>query len=301
LLAIAWPVAAIEPVKPLPLEVEHDDDLARLGQLLFFDPVLSNDRTVSCSSCHDPNHGGADPRPVSTGVHGRKGRINAPSVFNAYFNFRQFWDGRARDLSEQADAPIHNPGEMDMSRELVEKRLGESPLYREKFRQIYGRDEIRYDDVINAIVEFEKTLITPNSRFDRYLRGELELEPLEKEGYLLFKQLGCIACHNGVNIGGNSFQYLGAVVPLDEPTQYGDLYARTGDPFDHNRFKVPSLRNVALTAPYMHDGRHEKLEDALYTMAYHNLGFELNAAEIEKLVAFLNTLTGEMPELLRTE
>lgn len=289
---------AVEPIQPLPLEVAYDRDKARLGKRLFFDVRLSADRSVSCATCHDPDAGGAEPRPVSTGVHARTGEINAPTVFNAYFNFRQFWNGRAADLKEQAQGPIHNPVEMGISSDVLVERLNADSAYRADVKRIYGAERIVIGEVFDAIAEFEKALFTPNARIDRYLRGELELQPLEKEGYLLFKSLGCASCHNGVNIGGNSFQYLGAVIPIDDLESVGDLYSITGDPFDRNRFKVPSLRNIVLTGPYLHDGSAESLAAVLDTMAYHNLGFRLSNDEVIKIIAFLHTLTGDRPAIL---
>ena len=298
LLAWATMVVADEPIRPIPRHVPYDKEKAALGKLLFMDPRISSDGTVSCVSCHDFDHGGADPRPVSIGVHGTKGNANAPTVFNAYFNFRQFWNGRAKDLKDQANGPIHNPIEMNMVPSAIEKYLRTNPWYDEKFRYIYGRSP-RYEDMLDAIAEFEKALYTPNCTFDRYLRGEAPLSPLEKEGYRLFKTLGCITCHNGINIGGNSFQKMGIIVPYPWREDYPDRYAITHDPRDKNVYKVPTLRNIVLTAPYFHDGSAATLKEALQKMAYHNLGFKLNPSEIAALVAFLTTLTGEKPAILR--
>ena len=293
------PAAADEPIQPIPREVVYDAEKAELGKRLFFDPRLSRDGRVSCATCHDPAHGGAEPRATSQGVFEREGAMNAPTVYNAYFNFRQFWNGRAKDLKEQATGPIHNPVEMDLSPEEVERTLNADEHYLERVRTLYGSDRVTLDQVADAIAEFEKALTTPDAKFDRWLRGETELAAEEKEGYLLFKSLGCISCHNGVNVGGNSYQYLGAVNPVQEPPSGGDLYARTGREFDRNRYKVPTLRNIALTAPYLHDGSRATLEQALATMAYHNLGFVLSEEETGKLSAFLHTLTGETPAILR--
>ncbi|RMA97926.1 cytochrome-c peroxidase [Hydrogenothermus marinus] len=291
-------IYAKEPIKPIPQKIDYNKEKAELGKMLFFDKNLSSDKTISCASCHDPNHGGADPRPVSTGVKGRKGYANAPTVFNSYFNFRQFWNGRAKDLKEQANGPIHNPIEMNMNKEKIEKYLRSNEFYRKMFKKVYGRKPT-YEDALDAIVEFEKALITPNSKFDRYLRGEVKLSPLELKGYKLFKTLGCITCHNGINIGGNSFQKMGVIYPYVRKEKTPDRYAITYKEEDKMVFKVPSLRNIALTAPYFHDGSAKTLEEALIKMAYHNLGFTLTEEEIKALVAFLKTLTGEKPEILR--
>ncbi len=291
-----------EPIKPIPLEVEYDRKKAELGRLLFHDPVLSRDRTVSCATCHDVyGKCGTDHRNVSVGVKGRRGEVNAPTVFNAVFNFRQFWDGRARSLKEQAEGPIHNPVEMGMTSGEVERRLNASPHYRKLFREVYGTERIAFWQVLDAIVEFEKALITPNSKFDRFLRGEVTLSPDEREGYKLFKKLGCITCHNGVNVGGNSFQFFGAVVPVEWKPSNPDRYRVTKREFDKNRYKVPTLRNVECTYPYFHDGSAWTLEEAVSRMSYHNLGFKLSEEEVRKIVAFLKTLTGEKPAILREE
>jgi cytochrome c peroxidase len=290
---------SLEPILPLPRSIEYDRPKAELGKQLFFDKQLSADGRIACASCHDPQHGGAEPWPTSIGVFDQRGRVNAPTVFNSYFNFRQFWNGRARDLQEQAAGPLHNPIEMAMTPEKVEGYLNDDRVYRERFKAVFGEGPIRFQQATEAIAEFEKALITPDSKLDRYLRGEAVLAPQEAAGYRLFKRLGCVTCHNGINIGGNSYQYLGAVIPVDIDAQGSDRYALTGDPFDKNRFKVPSLRNIALTAPYLHDGSGEDLEALVGMMAYHNLGFPLSKDETAKILVFLNTLTGRTPDILR--
>ncbi len=297
LLYPAWS-SAFQPIRPLPQQIAYHPIKAELGKRLFFDKRLSADGSISCASCHDPDHGGADPRPVSTGVYGRKGTINAPTVFNSYFNFRQFWNGRAGDLKEQAAGPIHNPLEMSMTESEVEKQVASDPVYLRLIEAAYGTRKVRFEQLMDAIAEFEKALLTPDSKLDRYLRGETELSEEESEGYRLFKSLGCATCHNGINVGGNSYQYLGAVIPSDIEPQGGDRYSLTKKPFDKNRFKVPSLRNIALTAPYLHDGSQKDLNEQVLLMGYHNLGFRLEADEIRVLVAFLNTLTGKHPAIL---
>jgi cytochrome c peroxidase len=298
LFSLSILLLAYEPIQPIPKKVPYDKAKAELGKLLFFDPILSKDRTVSCASCHDPDHGGADPRPVSIGVEGKKGTVNSPTVYNAYFNFRQFWNGRAKDLKEQALGPLHAKNEMAITKELVEKRLNQNEMYKNLFKKVYGKDRITFDMVVDAIAEFEKALYTPDSKFDRYLRGEIELSPLEKKGYLLFKELGCITCHNGVNIGGNSFQKLGLIHKFSHK-RGPDRFAVTKRKEDRGVYKVPTLRNIALTAPYFHDGSAKTLEEAVETMSYYNLGFKLTKDEKEALIAFLKTLTGKKPEILR--
>ncbi len=290
-------VQAEEPIKPIPLKVDYDAAKAELGKVLFLDPKISSDGTVSCHSCHDFNHGGADPRPVSIGVHGAKGDANAPTVYNAYFNFRQFWNGRAKDLKDQANGPLHNPVEMGMSPVDIEKYLDSNGYYGKAFRKIYRRPPT-YDDMLDAIAEFEKALYTPNCKFDRYLRKETKLSALEEKGYRLFKRFGCVTCHNGINVGGNSFQKFGLIIGYRWKESFPDRYRITHDPKDKNVYKVPTLRNIELTAPYFHDGSAKTLKKALQMMAYHNLGFRMNRQEIRAIEAFLKTLTGEKPAII---
>ncbi len=291
---------AAEPIKPIPKTIEYDRKKAELGKLLFMDPQLSSDKRVACVSCHSFEHGGADPRPVSIGVHGASGSVNAPTVYNSYFNFRQFWNGRAKNLKEQASGPLHNPIEMGMVTKEVEKYLRSNGYYRKIFLDIYKK-EPTHDDALDAIAEFEKALITPDCKFDRFLRGETELSESEKRGYRLFKTLGCATCHNGINIGGNSFQKMGLIFPYPWKESFPDRYHITGTPDDKNVYKVPTLRNIALTAPYFHDGSVPTLELALQKMAYHNLGFDLSAEEVRDLTSFLKSLTGKKPAILLEE
>lgn len=297
-LGLTMPVVhASEPIQPIPRYVEYDRAKALLGRKLFLEPRLSRDGTISCHSCHSFGAGGADPHSVSTGVYARQGMLNAPTVFNSFYNFRQFWNGRASDLVEQAKGPLHSTVEMDMSPLRIEKFLNSDKEYGLLFKEVYSTEIIGFDQLVDAIAEFEKALFTPDSKFDLYLRGEEQLSAAEKQGYILFKSLGCISCHNGINVGGNSYQYLGAVNPVEREIT-GDRFEISKDPFDKNRFKVPSLRNIALTSPYLHDGSEGDLADVLDIMAFHNLGFKLTRSENKLLQAFLNTLTGKMPEIL---
>lgn len=290
-------VHAFEPILPIPRHVDFDHSKALLGKKLFTDPRLSRDGMISCHSCHSFESGGADPRAVSTGVYSRQGALNSPTVYNSFFNFRQFWNGRAPDLEEQAKGPLHSTLEMDMSPTRIEKLINSDSEYRRLFKEVFATTQGSFDQVVNAIAEFEKALFTPDSKFDLYLRGETQLTDDEKSGYILFKSLGCISCHNGINVGGNSYQYLGAVNPIDRQL-VGDRYEISNDPFDINRFKVPGLRNIELTSPYLHDGSEEQLSDVLDIMAYHNLGFKLSQSENKLLEGFLRTLTGEKPAIL---
>jgi len=288
---------ASEPIKPIPQTISYDKTKAELGKLLFFDPILSKDKSVACISCHDFEHGGADPRPVSIGVNGKKGSVNSPTVYNAIFNFTQFWNGRAKDLNEQLEGPLHNPVEMAMSNEEIEKRLNNSKFYKKLFKKIYKKNRIEYYMIKDVIVEFEKALTTPNAKFDKFLRGETKLSTKEYKGYVLFKRLGCIICHNGINIGGNSFQKIGSVIPIRKKPN-NDRYQITKNPEDRFVYRVPTLRNITLTAPYFHDGSVKTLKEAINIMAYHNLGFRLNQKEQNLILAFLHTLTGEKPQIV---
>ncbi|WP_345970065.1 MULTISPECIES: cytochrome-c peroxidase [Sulfurimonas] len=288
-----------EPIKPLPRSVVYDHAKAALGRQLFSDTLLSSDKTVACATCHSFNYGGADPRPVSIGVGGKTGSVQSPTVYNARYNFKQFWNGRAASLMEQASGPIHNPVEMGMESTTIAQRLNADPDYVKAFAAVYGEGEITYEQAIEAIVEFEKALVTPDSPFDRFLRGETTLSPLELEGYQRFKAYGCITCHNGINIGGNSFQKMGLFVPYEHDEAAPDLHAVTNQRRHMNVYKVPTLRNIALTAPYFHDASSKTLTDAVQKMSYHNLGVELSDKDVRAIVAFLKTLTGERPEVLR--
>ncbi|GAB6074309.1 cytochrome-c peroxidase [Nautilia lithotrophica] len=284
-------------IEPIPEKIEYNKQKAELGKLLFFDPILSKDKTISCASCHNPTQGWADRRKVSIGVYGKKGRIQSPTVLNAVFNFRQFWNGRAKDLKEQISGPVHNSVEMDMNEKIVEERLNKNPFYKKLFKKVYHTDKITYDMVVDAIAEFEKALITPDSKFDLYLKGKTKLTPLEEKGYILFKKYGCVTCHNGINIGGNSFQKMGTIFPIKECI--GDRYEISHAKFDKCIYKVPTLRNIALTAPYFHDGSAKTLEEAVEKMAYNNLGFKIDKKDVKAIVAFLKTLTGKTPEIMR--
>ena len=288
---------ASEPITPIPESIPHDKKRAALGQKLFFDTILSKDKTLSCASCHSFSHGGADGKTVSTGVNHSQGSLNSPTVFNAVFNFSQFWNGRAKDLAEQALGPIHNPIEMGLSLEEAVQRLQNNESYQKEFESITKRPTITQNDLAQMIAEFEKTLITPNAKFDRYLMGKETLSDEEMKGYMLFKTLGCVMCHNGINVGGNSYQKLGAIIPMKREEAIDDRYALTKRESDKNVFKVPTLRNIALTAPYFHDGKVATLHEAISKMLYHNLGVNLSEETVDALVAFLQTLTGDIPAI----
>jgi cytochrome c peroxidase len=287
-----------EPIRPIPLTVKVDARKVALGDKLFHDPRLSKDNTVSCASCHDLGKGGTDQLVRPVGIKGAEGFINTPTVFNSALNFKQFWDGRAETLEEQVDGPVLAPVELGATWEEVIAKLRLLPEYATVFKAVYP-DGLQRKNVRNAIAEFERSLLTPNSRFDQYLRGdETAITEDEKEGYRKFKSYGCISCHQGVNVGGNMFQPFG--VMGDYFGDRGNItkadlgrFNVTGEEDDRHRFKVPGLRNIALTAPYFHDGSANTLEEAVRVMAKYQLGRELPPKDLEQVVQFLKSLTGE--------
>lgn len=267
---------------------------ALLGKKLFFDTRLSKDNTISCASCHILNEGGDDNQKLSFGVNGKVGTRNSPTVYNAVFNFAQFWDGNAKDLKEQISGPIHNPVEMDSNFKHIVESLKKDTSYVNTFKKLFF-EGINENNIKEAIVEFEKALITPNSKFDRYLKGENSLTPDEFQGYTLFKEYGCISCHNGVNLGGNLFQKIGIINETHQQIDDLGRYIITKKEEDKYFFKVPTLRNIALTAPYLHDGSIDDLKKVINLMATHQIGVMISEEEIDQIDAFLHTLTGEIP------
>lgn len=287
-----------EPIQPIPLTLKQDPARAEIGRQLFHDPRLSGNGRVSCFSCHDLTKGGGDGRDRSVGLNGGLTGVNAPTVFNAALNFRQFWNGRAESLESQVDHVMLNPIEMGSKWEEVVRKIADDTKYKSAFAAAY-KDGVTKANIQNAIATFERTLITPNSRFDKYLRGDASaITDAEKVGYARFKQYGCVACHQGVNVGGNMFQKFGVM---------GDYFAKRGNPTeadlgrylvtkvesDKHVFKVPSLRNIALTAPYFHDASAKTLEDAVDVMFRYQLGRVASREDKASIVKFLNTLTGE--------
>jgi cytochrome c peroxidase len=289
-----------EPITPVPLKLPLDAGKVALGKRLFDDTQLSRDNTISCASCHVLVRGGADGLPRSVGIGGAIGLINAPTVLNSGFNFKQFWDGRAATLEDQIDGPVQHPLEMGATWPQVIAKLQNDAAYRRDFAALYAKG-IQPETVKDAIAEFERSLFTPNAKFDRFLRGEKNsLDGEEFAGYQLFKSLGCISCHQGVNVGGNMYEKLGLVEDYFKHRgniQEVDLgrYNFTHNEENRYEFRVPSLRNVALTAPYFHDASATTLEQAVAIMAKYQLGVNLQAFEINRIVKFLNTLTGEYP------
>jgi len=292
--SLAW--AADEPIQPIVPPSRINAGMAELGKKLFFDPRLSKSGFISCNSCHNLSMGGSDNLPTSIGDNWHEGPINAPTVLNASMNLAQFWDGRAKDLQAQAGGPIANPGEMASSHTLAVAVVESIPGYRSEFKSVFGKDQVGIEEVTAAIAEFEKTLVTPNSRFDQWLLGKKDaLSGEELAGYKLFKESGCVTCHNGPAVGGNSFQKLGVVEPFHTKNAAVGRSAVTGKDADRMHFKVPTLRNVELTYPYFHDGSAHTLKDAVDTMARVQLGKKLSEADNGRIVAFLKTLTGEQP------
>lgn len=288
---------ATDVVAPLPPAPILSAAKVALGARLFKDPRLSRDDSIACITCHDLTRGGTDRSPVSVGVDGKLGGINAPTVFNSGFSFVQFWDGRAATLEEQAAGPVHNPLEMDSNWQQVLPKLQADGDYPEAFAQLYP-DGITPANIVDAIATFERSLATPDARFDRYLRGDYDaLSSREIEGYRLFRTLGCTSCHQGALLGGNMYQKFGVMRDYFAGRQStaADLgrYNVTKREEDRHVFKVPSLRNVAVTAPYFHDASAATLEQAVVVMARHQLGRELEPRDVTAIAAFLRSLTGQ--------
>ena len=293
-------------IAPLPTEHNQNEDLAALGQQLFHDKALSSSGTISCASCHDIDRGGVDRLPRSPGVTGELSQVNSPTVLNASFNFRQFWDGRAISLEEQAHGPLTNPIEMNNTWDNIIAYLESDGDYTQQFNSLFP-DRITADNVVKALATFQRTLITANSPFDQYLRGDdTALTPQQLAGYELFQDLGCVSCHQGVNIGGNMYQRIGVMGNYFEDrgnitqADFG-LFNVTGIESDRYKFKVPSLRNIADTAPYFHDGSATTLPDAIQTMAQYQLGVPLSNREVDLLAAFLTSLSAPPLEVRTAE
>jgi cytochrome c peroxidase len=294
-----------EPIRPLPAREETDPRLVSLGRRLFFDGVLSADGSVSCASCHDIFNGGDDGRPHSAGIGAKVGGVNAPTVLNSALNFVQFWDGRAATLEEQARGPIENPLEMGSTMADAVARISAKPDYRKAFSTIFS-DGVTDGHVREAIATFERTLLTPEAPIDRFLRGDASaLSPDQREGYELFKGTGCIACHQGENVGGNMFQRFGVMGNYFQDR--GNVTDADNGRFnvthvesDRHVFRVPSLRNVELTAPYFHDGSAPTLDRAVRVMVKYQLGRQLADEQVARIVAFLTSLTGKQPQVDKT-
>lgn len=298
---------AAEPVRPIDLTAEVDQEKVALGFALFHDTRLSVDNTVSCASCHDLSTAGVDNHQYSHGVGDQVGGVNAPTVYNAVYNFVQFWDGRAKTLADQAAGPPLNPIEMASTSfdEIIAKLQADKP-FAKAFTAVYP-DGLTEANITDAIEEFERTLITPNSRFDKWLRGDNEaITADELAGYELFKRYDCATCHVGPNLGGQSYELMGlrrhyfADRGLELTVEDNGRFKETQLERDRHRFKVPGLRNVEHTWPYYHDGTRETLEDAVRDMGIYQSGVELTSLEVDQITSFLKTLTGEYQGKLLT-
>lgn len=311
------PVKPAEPPKPRTVEIPADklsafaalpadvpspdnpfsDEKIALGRMLFFEKRLSKNHDISCNSCHVLDTYGVDNQPTSTGHKGQKGARNSPSVYNAALHVAQFWDGRAATVEAQARGPVLNPVEMALpDAKAVEKVLSSMPEYVDAFKKAFPGDKkpVSFDNMAKAIGAFERKLLTPG-RWDKFLAGDkTALTDAEKEGFLKFVETGCTACHNGPAVGGQTYMKLGLVTPWPNDKDLG-RFEVTKNEADKLVFKVPSLRNVEKTAPYFHDGSVATLPEAVKLMAKHQLGKELSDADTASIIAFLGTLTGELP------
>lgn len=302
-LASAGPsqAASEEPIKPLPVAQKTDPQKIELGRLLFNDRRLSKNNTLACASCHDLSTNGADGLQRSRIYNGVNGRRNTPTVFNSGFNFRQFWDGRANSLERGVNFIVHDPNVFASDWPQIIEKLTADSQFSSQFKKVY-KDGLNEKNTIDAIAVYQRSLVTPNARFDKYLKGdESAISADELKGYQLFKGYGCVACHQGVNIGGNLFQVFGIMQNRDElyekisqgsAPDFG-RFSFTGNNADRYVFKVPSLRNVAVTPPYLHNGTAPALEDAVKIMFMYQLGRTPQENDIEYITKFLRTLTGE--------
>ncbi|MFO7188508.1 MAG: cytochrome-c peroxidase [Pseudomonadota bacterium] len=294
-----------KPIPPKVTEVRGQkitQEQIDLGRMLYFDPRLSRSHIISCNTCHAIGTGGADNVPTSVGHGWQKGPRNAPTTLNAVFNVAQFWDGRAKDLAEQATGPVEASVEMNNTPDRVIATLKSIPQYVEAFKRAFpgSADPVTYQNMARAIEAFETTLITPNSRFDQFLLGKNSLDKEELEGLQLFISKGCAACHSGINLGGQAYFPFGVVErPGGSILPEGDKgrFTVTKTATDEYVFRAAPLRNVALTAPYFHSGQVWDLEEAVHIMGSAQLGQTLNNEEARLIATFLRTLTGEQPKI----
>ncbi|MFB9147519.1 cytochrome-c peroxidase [Halomonas alkalicola] len=280
---------------PIPAANSLTPEKVELGKFLFFEPRISSSGVISCATCHNPALGWADRIPRATGHDGQIGERNTPTVLNSGFLGSQFWDGREPDLEGQALGPIEADVEMAMDLDSALERLTEFDLYQEKFAEAFPGDDdpINADNLAQALASFQRTLNTPNSPFDRYLRGDIgALNQQEKDGMVAFVDNGCIACHSGPALTDSNFHR----IQVPGSTDVG-RYEVTGNEADMYRFRTPTLRNVGVTYPYMNNGATETLEEAVAIMGSEMLGREFEEQTIADITAFLHTLTGEMPAL----
>lgn len=296
--------AAVEPISPIALPAPANQSEVALGKLLFNDKRLSGDNSIACVSCHEINKGGDDGLKTSLGINQQVGPINTPTVLNSGLNAFQFWDGRANTLEEQVEGPIHNVLEMGTTWPEVIKKLTKDKLLVNLFNEVYAQAPNKIN-ISRAIATYEKQLVTMNAPFDLFLKGDKQaISEQAKKGYLTFKTLGCISCHQGQNVGGNMFQRFGIMGDyfkskgVINTVDYG-RYNVTGKEEDKFKFKVPSLRNIEQTAPYFHDGSVTELSDAIRVMARFQLGRPISEQQVEDIEAFLKTLTGKVKDELQ--
>lgn len=291
--------AMMSPIQPIAPAVVTDRALVDLGAKLYFDPRLSKSGFISCNSCHNLSLGGTDNLVTSIGHNWQQGPINAPTVLNSSLSVAQFWDGRAPTLKAQAAGPIANPKEMAFTHELAVEVIASIPAYVDEFDRVFKTRDVTIDGITSAIAAFEDTLVTPNSRFDKWVNGDrAALSTAEHRGFMVFHMSGCGACHNGPAAGGKSFQKMGVVEPYRTSNPAEGRIAVTGNDADRFNFKVPTLRNVELTYPYFHDGAAATLSDAVNTMGRIQLGRQFSEKDTADLVAFLKTLTGDQPQIM---
>jgi cytochrome c peroxidase len=282
-----------------------------LGKTLFFDPRISSTGTVSCNTCHNVMEGGDDSRPNSMGVDGQTGGRGAPTVWNSAFHSTQFWDGRANSLEDQAIGPMTNPIEMGMkNHDLVMQRVGKMAGYKKMFNAAFGNSELSLDQAAKAIAAYERTLITPNSAYDQYVKGDKRsLNKQQQKGMALFAEVGCVSCHSGAAFNGQAGLPVGTPMLMKFPIFSDNDYVKkydlaadkgrenvTGKAEDNNMFRVPTLRNIALTAPYFHNGTVKTLDEAVVVMAKTQLNKDLKPSQVTDIVAFLNALSGPFPK-----
>lgn len=301
----AFDLTRLAAFKALPADMASEqnpstDEKVALGRMLYFDTRLSKNHDISCNSCHALDKGGVDGEQFSKGHKGQLGGRNSPSVLNAALHMAQFWDGRAGTVEDQAKGPVLNPVEMAMpDAKQVEKVLSSMPQYVEAFAKAFPAEKqpLSFDNAAKAIAAFERKLVTPG-RWDKFLGGDQEaLTQAEKDGFDTFMASGCVACHAGVGVGGGMYQKLGLVQPWPNQKDQG-RFEVTKNEADKMMFKVPSLRNVAKTAPYFHDGSARTLPEAIKLMAKHQVGKELSDAEVTSIATFLEALNGEAPAAL---
>ena len=302
-MAFSGATFANNAILPVPEAPKEHPAKVKLGDQLFHDQRLSSDNTISCASCHDLAHNGADRRPFSVGVGGALGRIRAPSVYNSELNHVQFWDGSARDLESQVDGPVHEPVEMASNWDEIIAKLNQDADIQAQFSALFP-DGITPDNIRNVLASFQRTLMLTNAPFDRWLAGdETAINAQEQRGYEKFRDFGCISCHQGANVGGNMFARMGSLenyfAQKGEAITQADLgrFNVTGQEHHRYVFKVPGLRTASLNSFFFHDSSADTLEDAIVTMARFQLGRELAEADVKEIAAFIRSLTGEHPRL----